>query len=138
MLRDKNFPSIVTWSLGNESGYVVWGGAVRVWCRLCVRERACVSSDCCGSAENLHGRGGGGLVQGQWKPPPGNLVLSIHRTRAHVPTPHTHTHTHTHTHSHRYGCNFDVCKAWMKEYDPTRPVQYEGGLKGGDLSLIHI
>jgi beta-galactosidase len=34
------------------------------------------------------------------------------------------------------GPNFDACSAWVRGYDPTRPVQYEGGGRGGDCPLV--
>ena len=31
------------------------------------------------------------------------------------------------------GSNLEACSAWLREFDPTRPVQYEGGRDHGDV-----
>ena len=34
------------------------------------------------------------------------------------------------------GPNLDACSAWLREHDPSRPVQYEGGRNHGDAVLL--
>ena len=34
------------------------------------------------------------------------------------------------------GPNLEACSAWLREFDPTRPVQYEGGRDHGDAVLM--
>ena len=45
--RDKNHPSVIVWSLGNESGYGATHDAMAAWCRTCEPSRP-VQYESCG------------------------------------------------------------------------------------------